>query len=490
MLNLNGISNSDNLGNFGEQKNLSYGVLRNKGLPQFSKELTYHKEENMESFKELWQLVQQYCKDHMNEVAFNCWIMPIEPIEITASKATLYTKHSFPKKVIEEKYSKLIEEAFENVCGFTVTLNFICDEDTDSEFLNEDRLTITHTDGKAKGRTHYEYTFDTFIVGPTNRYAHATAQAVADKPGESYNPLFIYGNSGLGKTHLLNAICYRIQQKNPEAVIVLVSAEDFTTEFLHHLKNNTVHIFQDKYRTADVLLVDDVHFLIGKEQTQEAFFHIFNALHADKKQMVFTSDRAPKEIPKIEERLLSRFEWGLLADVQAPEYETRIAIIKRKAELLGFTIPDDVVEFIADKIKKNIRQLESTVRKINAYRLIDNIAPSIQVAQNAIKDIITDNKPVGVTIENIISEVSRTTGVPEDKIRSKDKTAKVSFARQLAMYIIREMTGISMKEIGAQFGGRDYSTTIYAINQIKNQLSTDFNLQKTIEMITKNVKEN
>ncbi|MBR5271884.1 MAG: chromosomal replication initiator protein DnaA [Clostridia bacterium] len=443
----------------------------------------------MDSFKALWQLVQNYLQDHMNEVAYSCWIVPLEPICLTAGEATLFVKHSFQKNLIQEKYGNLIKEAFENVCGFSVELQIISGEDTDSDLLIEDRINLKRADGNLKCKTHYDYTFDTFIVGPTNRYAHATAQAVADKPGDSYNPLFIYGNSGLGKTHLLNAICYRIQEKDPGAVIVLVSAEDFTTEFLHHLKNNTVNIFQDKYRKADVLLVDDVHFLIGKEQTQEAFFHIFNALHAEKKQMVFTSDRAPKEIPKIEERLLSRFEWGLLADIQAPEFETRIAIIKRKAELLGFEMPDHVVEFIAEKIKKNIRQLESTVRKINAYRLLDNIQPSIHVAQNAVKDIITDNKPVGVTIENIITEVSRTTGVPEDKIRSKDKTAKVSFARQLAMYIIREMTGISMKEIGAQFGGRDYSTTIYAINQIKNQLSTDSNLQKTIEMITKNVKE-
>ncbi len=443
----------------------------------------------MESFKAMWQLIQNYCQENMNIVAYNCWIVPIEPISLTAGEATLFIKHEFQKKIVKENYEKLLKSAFENVCGFSVNINFISSEDTDSEMLNEGRINLARNDG-AVSKTHYEYTFDTFIVGPTNRYAHATAQAVADKPGDSYNPLFIYGNSGLGKTHLLNAICYRIQEKLPQAAIVFVSAEDFTTEFLNHLKNNTVNLFQDKYRNADVLLVDDVHFLVGKEQTQEAFFHIFNALHADKKQMVFTSDKAPREIPKIEERLLSRFEWGLLADIQAPEYETRIAIIKRKAELLGFEIPDNVVEFIADKIKKNIRQLESTVRKLNAYRLIENIEPSISVAQNAIKDIVNDNKPVGVTIDNIISEVARTTGVSDEKIRSKDKTAKVSFARQLSMYIIREMTGISMKDIGAQFGGRDYSTTIYAINQIKKQLETDSSLQNMIENIIKNVREN
>ena len=443
----------------------------------------------MESFKALWQLVKNYCQENMNEVAFSCWIVPLEPISLSGGEATLYVQHSFQKNLIKDTYGDLIKRAFESVCGFSVELNIISGEDTDSDMLNEGRINLARHDGNVNAKTHYDYTFDTFIVGPTNRYAHATAQAVADKPGDSYNPLFIYGNSGLGKTHLLNAICYRIQEKQPNAVIVLVSAEDFTTEFLNHLKNNTINLFQDKYRNADVLLVDDVHFLIGKEQTQEAFFHIFNSLHAGKKQMVFTSDKAPREIPKIEERLLSRFEWGLLADIQAPEYETRIAIIKRKAELLGFEIPDNVVEFIADKIKKNIRQLESTVRKLNAYRLIDNIEPSISVAQNAVKDIITDNKPVGVTIDNIISEVARTTGVTDEKIRSKDKTAKVSFARQLAMYIIREMTGISMKDIGAQFGGRDYSTTIYAINQVKKQLSTDSNLQNTIETIVKNVRE-
>ena len=441
----------------------------------------------MESFKAMWQLIQQYCQDNMNITAYNCWIIPIEPISLSGGVATLYVKHNFQKNLIKENYEKLIKSAFENVCGFSVELNLISGDDTESEMLSEGRVKLFTKCPNTK--THYEYIFETFIVGPSNRYAHAVAQAVADKPGESYNPLFIYGNSGLGKTHLLNAICYRIQEKHPDAAIVFVSAEDFTTEFLSHLRNNTVNKFQDKYRGADVLLVDDVHFLVGKEQTQEAFFHIFNALHAEGKQMVFTSDKAPKEIPKIEDRLLSRFEWGLLADIQSPEYETRVEIIKRKAELLSFVIQDNVVEFIADKIKKNIRQLESTVRRLHAYKLIDNIEPTIAVAQNAIKDIISDSKPVGVTIENIISEVSRTTGVPDEKIRSKDKTAKVSFSRQLAMYIIREMTGISMKEIGAQFGGRDYSTTIYAINQIKNQLETDSSLQTMIETIIRNVRE-
>lgn len=489
MLELNGISNNVNLGNF-EGHNISpKKASDDKKSSCFSKAATYNKEENMDSFKAMWQLIQNYCQENMNEVAYNCWIIPIEPISLSAGEATLFIKHSFQKNVIKENYENLIKKAFESVCGFSVELNFISGEDTAPEVLNEGRINLARNDGNTKSKTHYEYTFDTFIVGPTNRYAHATAQAVADKPGDSYNPLFIYGNSGLGKTHLLNAICYRIQDNNPDATIVFVSAEDFTTEFLNHLKTNTVNAFQDKYRNADVLLVDDVHFLVGKEQTQEAFFHIFNALHAEKKQMVFTSDKAPREIPKIEERLLSRFEWGLLADIQAPEYETRIAIIKRKAELLGFEIPDNVVEFIADKIKKNIRQLESTVRKLNAYRLIENIEPSISVAQNAIKDIVNDNKPVGVTIENIISEVARTTGVTDEKIRSKDKTSKVSFARQLSMYIIREMTGISMKDIGAQFGGRDYSTTIYAINQIKKQLETDSSLQNMIENIVKNVRE-
>jgi len=481
MLKLNGISNNVNLGNFGEEKNLE--SIKNEDIQStsFSQSLTYNTEENMESFKALWQLILDYCRENMNDVAFDCWIVPIEPIEFTGSSAKLYIKHSFQKNLVKEKYSALIKEAFLNVCGFEVDLIFISGEDLAAPTLRDTRVTPI--------KVGYEYTFDTFIVGPSNRYAHATAQAVADKPGNSYNPLFIYGNSGLGKTHLLNAICEKIQKNNPDAAIVFVSAEDFTNEFLNHLRNNTVNQFQNKYRNADVLLVDDVHFLVGKEQTQEAFFHIFNALHADRKQMVFTSDKAPREIPKIEERLLSRFEWGLLADIQPPEFETRIAIINRKAELLEFNIPENVVEFIADKIKKNIRQLESVVSKLFAIYSIEHCEPTIAIAQNAIKDIVTDNKPVGVTIENIIAEVARTLGVTDEKIRSKDKTTKVSFARQLSMYIIREMTGISMKDIGAQFGGRDYSTVIYAIDKVKKQIDTDHSITNMIDMIIKNVRE-
>ena len=334
----------------------------------------------------------------------------------------------------------------------------------------------------------YAYTFDTFIVGSSNKFAHAAAMAVATNLSSNYNPLFIHGPSGLGKTHLLMAICNEVNRNHPDLKILYVQGEEFTNELIDAIRNENTAGFHDKYRSADVLLVDDIQFIAGKESTQEEFFHTFNTLWQAGKQIVLTSDRPPREIRTLEERLRTRFEWGLMADISAPDFETRIAIIRRKAELLDFEIPDDVAQYIANRIKSNIRQLEGAVKKLKAYKLMIGASPSIALAQNAIKDILNDNQPVAITVERIIDEVSRTFGVSSADIRSNRRTAAISNARQVAIYIVREVTQMSMAAIGQEFGGRDHSTIVYANSQVEKQMASDRKYKETIEDIIKNIR--
>lgn len=332
-------------------------------------------------------------------------------------------------------------------------------------------------------------TFDTFVVGPSNRFAHAAAQAVASAPGVAYNPLFIHGNSGLGKTHLLCAISNEVKRNNPDADIIFTKGEDFVNLIVDGINSNKMYEIHEKYRNCDVLLVDDIQFIAGKPSTQEEFFHTFNALTQEGKQIVLTSDRSPKDIEVLDDRLKSRFECGLLADIQPPDVETRMAIIQRKAQSLGLELPPDVVQFIAEKIKANIRQLEGAVKKINALVNIEKSAINIAMAQNAIKDIMTDSRPVSVIVNRIISETARTYGVPQEDIVSKKKDAKTARARHVAIYIVRENTDLTQKEISSFFGGRDRTTILHSIESMTAEVERDPSLKKTIDAIIKNSKD-
>ena len=315
------------------------------------------------------------------------------------------------------------------------------------------------------------------------------AVAVAEMPGKAHlNPLFIYGDSGLGKTHLLTAIQTEIKRTHPDFVIMYVTCEQFTNELIAAIRAGSTEDFRMKYRVADLLLVDDIQFIAGKESTQEEFFHTFNSLHDAHKQIVIASDRPAKEIKSLEERLRTRFEWGLTADVQPPDFETRVAIVKRKAELLHLDLPEDVAEFIANHLKNNIRQLEGAVKKLNAYYMLEGIQPVISVAQNAIKDILNETQPVPVTIEKIVGEVSRTFNVSPADIRGTKRNANVASARRVAIYILREVTGMSMEEIGREFSGRDHSTIVYSLKTMERDMKNDQHLRETVSDIIKNVK--
>lgn len=450
----------------------------------------------MESFIEVLQLVKEYCRDskEIPEVAYKLWINDIEPVSFDSSSALLFVKAEFKKKIIDEKYLKLITKAFESILGFPVKVEILCESPGHSRDSEPSQIRLSdyskeEVEESSQGGE-YEYTFATFIIGSSNKFAHAACHAVAQNPANAYNPLFIYGGSGLGKTHLLYAISTEIKGNRPETNVIYVKGEEFTNELVEAIGNESTKDFHDKYRQADVLLVDDIQFIGGKESTQEEFFHTFNSLYQSNKQIVLTSDRPPKEIKTLEERLRTRFEWGLIADIQPPDFETRIAIIKRKAELLDLEVPSEVAEYIANRLKNNIRQLEGVVKKLKAYKLLAQTPPSILVAQNAIRDVLNDNQPIPVTVDRIITEVGRTFGVGPVDIRSTKRSSQISNARQIAMFIIREVTQMSMSAIGGEFCGRDHSTVVYALNQVQKNMKQDKKYKETVEDITKNIRDN
>ena len=337
------------------------------------------------------------------------------------------------------------------------------------------------------------------MEGPSNKFAYRAAIAVAKDPGGhirpdhsygNYNPLFIYGKSGLGKTHILNAICCEIKKNFPDMKIVYLRSEDFLNEFLNALDRKATDDFHMKFRSIDVLLIDDIQFIAGKSQTEEEFFHTFNSLIENGKQIVLTSDRPPKEIQSLTERLVTRFESGILADIQSPEYETRCLIIKNKAMLLNLNISNEVVEYIANKIKTNIRQLEGTVKKLSAFNELTNREPTIALAQKVIKDVIDDDiPPIPVTVERIIEEVSRMQGVPVEDIKSTRQKANISLARKMCMYIMREVTTLTLEQIGENFG-KNYSTVIYSLKEISKKMEEDSKIERKINDIINNVKTN
>lgn len=436
----------------------------------------------MESYSEVWSLAKEYCKGKCSDTIYNLWIEPLTMKSFEDNKIELLTSE-FKANIVRSKFLNLLSEALEQTMGFPVEVSIVSQSLSKKEDIEIKEKTIQENLNK------YDFTFDTFIVGSSNKFAYAASQAVAATPGQAYNPLFIYGNSGLGKTHLLNAICTEIKNNNPDAKIIYTGGEDFTNELIQSIEKKTMADFHNKYRTIDVLLVDDIQFIAGKSSTQEEFFHTFNALIQDNKQIVLTSDRPPKEISLLEDRIKSRFEWGLLADIQPPDIETRIAIIKRKAALMSFELPDDVVQYIAEKIKNNVRQLEGTVKKINALCTISGHEPSIIIAQKAIKDILSDNQPLPVTITKILEEVARTYGTTVENILSKKRNANISEARQAAMYVVREVTSLPMEKIGEEFGGKHHSTVIYNITQMEEKMNTNASTRATIQGIINNISD-
>ncbi len=430
----------------------------------------------MDSFEELWEMVKEECKNQVSESIYNVWFKDMELVKFDDNEAVIALS-DFKRKIVESRFMDKLETSFKNVIGFDIVISLTDIDKTAAlkEIEQEEPLSD-------------EDTFDSFIVGASNKFAYAAANAVANDPGGKYNPLFIHGNSGLGKTHLLNAIAHQIKLTHPEANIVYTRGESFTNELVKYIGLKSTEAFHDKYRSADILLVDDVQFIAGKDSTQEEFFHTFNALYQAGNQIVLTSDRPPKEIALLEDRLRNRFEWGLMADIQSPDLETRMAIIKRKAEVLKFEITDDIVQYIAEKLKNNIRQLEGAVKKMQAFVTMQGMPVNIMTAQTAIRDIIVDNSPTPVTINKIVTEVARTYGADSADIYSKKQNAQTTEMRQMAMYIVREMTGLSTKLIGREFN-RDHSTVVYSLDKFTKRYNDDSKLRSVVDNIIKNIRD-
>lgn len=446
----------------------------------------------METIKEVWSGILEYlhAQEDISEVAYNVWIRCIEPRCIEDGEVVVFVHTDFQKKIVSEHYAGKLRDAFEQVLGIPLGLKILSGEElsgTDGPPLEENAPDPGNLFGQKS--SDYEYSFENFIVGSSNKFAHAASQAVASKPAGYYNPLFIYGGSGLGKTHLLYAICNEILKNTPSVKIIYTKGEYIANELITAIGSGSTPEFRAKYRQVDVLLVDDIQFIAGKVSTQEEFFHTFDALHQANKQIVLTSDRPPKEISTLEERLRTRFEMGLLADIQPPDLETRIAIIKRKAQLLDLTISDNVAEYIAGQLKNNVRQLEGAVKRMRAQYLLGGEQPSIITAQNAIRDIRNDTQPVPITVERIITEVARTMNVTPDDIRSSKRSAPISQARQVAEYVVRDITGLPMKSIGEEFGTRDHSTIVYAIQKVETRMAKDPSFKGMVMDIIKNISE-
>lgn len=437
----------------------------------------------MESFNEAWELICDYCKTRITDVAYKTWISRIKPIKLDFDKGTaiLMVPNEFHRQTLNRCYIGLLNNAFNEVFGAGIDICLTTPEETDTgKDTARQNLAID---------SEYEFTFDTYIIGSSNKFAHAAALAVAANPAGAYNPLFIYGNSGLGKTHLLYAICNDIKVNKPNMTTLYIKGDDFTNELIDSIRRNTMSEFHQKYRKTDILLVDDIQFIAGKDSTQEEFFHTFNSLYEAKKQIVLTSDRPPKEIQTLEDRLRTRFEWGLIADIQPPDFETRIAIVKRKAELLDIKMPAEVCDYLAKHLKTNIRQLEGAVKKMKAHNLLGGEPMGIPTAQAAISDILNNDQPPPVTVEKIIDEVARTFSVSASDIRSSKRASSISNARQISMYVVREITQMSLSSIGDEFGGRDHSTIVYAIQQAEKNINKNPKVKAMVEDIIKNIRD-
>lgn len=439
------------------------------------------RQESLENFNEAWGSILEYCKSQISDVAYTTWFTRLKPItlDFENGEAIIEAPNDFHKQTVVKCYSDLINDAFQTIFGSQISF----------QILVKDEISVPQTDSIDTENGDYELTFETFLDSPSNRFAKAACQAVAEDPATNYNPLFIYGNSGLGKTHLLHAISNEIAKNFSNMSIVYIKGDDFTNEMIDAIRSGTTANFREKYRQADVLLVDDIQFIAGKDSTQEEFFHTFNSLYEAKKQIILTSDRPPKDISTLEDRLKTRFEWGLTSDIQPPEFETRVAIINQKAKFLNIDIPENVAEYVANKLKNNIRQLEGAVKKLKAYHYLEKKPLNITTAQAAISDIINNNQPTPVTVDKIIEEVGRTYGVSPEDITSQKRKKEISMARQISMYIVREITQMSMEDIGKTFGNRDHSTVVYAISKVEQNINNDPHQKATIEDIIKNIRD-
>jgi len=443
----------------------------------------------LENIEEMWAATLKIIQEKISKPSFETWLKETTAVALNQDSFIIGVPNEFIKDWLDNHYRPLIIDALNELTGAKLDIQFIIPDETPAtektttkgqkkqSDLNQPTFESTRTMLNPK------YTFETFVIGAGNRFAHAAALAVAEAPAKSYNPLFIYGGVGLGKTHLMHAIGHYISEHNPETNVVYLSSEKFTNEFINAIMDNKAPNFRNKYRNVDILLIDDIQFLAGKEQTQEEFFHTFNALHEDNKQIIISSDRPPKEIPTLEDRLRSRFEWGLITDITPPDLETRIAILTKKAKADGLDIPNEVMLYIANQIDTNIRELEGALIRVVAYSSLVNQDIDAQLAADALKDIIPNQKPKKVTVQAIQEIVADKYNIKLADFAARKRTHSIAFPRQIAMYLSRRLTDLSLPKIGEEFGGRDHTTVIHAYDKIEKLIEEDRELKKNIEQI-------
>ncbi len=447
----------------------------------------------MDLIKERWNEIKEIMKTEYNftDISFNTWIMPLE--EYCVKEDTVFIMIPNEKANVADYISSKYKTFFQ------VTISEMFDHNYDVTFITEKDLVNMGKKEEINSSSLYnanyeaanlnpKYRFDTFVVGSNNKFAHSASLAVAESPGKAYNPLYLYGGAGLGKTHLMHSIGHYVLQQNSETKVLYVTSEEFTNEVIESIRSGNsaaMTKLRDKYRTVDVLMVDDVQFIIGKESTQEEFFHTFNVLHAAGKQIILSSDKPPKEMETLDERFRSRFEWGLIADIQAPDYETRMAILRKNAENCDLEIEEDIIKYIATNIKSNIRELEGAFNKIIAFSKLNKVNPSLSLAEEALKDIISPDKPKEITATLIINVVAEHFGIKTEDIVSKKRNEEFALPRQIAMYLCRQLTDLSLENIGKALGKKDHTTIMHGIDKINNRLKNDEELKNKVDIIKK-----
>ena len=434
----------------------------------------------MNSLNDIWQEIIKILSKQLTPTAIETWFADCEPVEIDDCRLVIHTTTDFKRSIIVNRFSETIKAALSDLfsCDFDLTV-LAGDEINDYESSKKD------DDDNALPEM-ASYTFDRFIVGNSNKFAHAAAIAVAEKPGVTYNPLFIYGNSGLGKTHLLLAIGQAIHEREPSKKLAYIKGDDFTNQMVKSIKDGTVEDFRMKYRNVDLFLVDDIQFIAGKRSTQEEFFHTFNNIYEAGHQIVITSDRPPLEMSLLDDRLRTRFEGGLMADIQPPDLETRMAITRNKAAQLGLILSDEAVSYIAENITANIRQIEGVIKRLTAYKEILDDTITIDSVKRAIKDVIRTGEYIP-TPERIIKETARFYSLREEDLRGQNRSKNTAMARQVSMYLMRSLTNLSLKDIGAEYEARNHATVLSSIRKVEDLLKTDPNMAGTVRDITSNI---
>ncbi len=443
---------------------------------------------------ELWQETLSSIQQKLSKPSFDTWLKSTKALNFDESMLVICAPNKFCQEWLETRYIKLISNTVLDVIGWEVDIKIVIEDESQKNDASDPSASSVPVRQKRQNDEPFshmlnpKYTFDTFVIGAGNRFAHAASLAVAEAPAKAYNPLFLYGGVGLGKTHLMHAIGHYILEHNPDTRVLYISSEKFTNEFINAIRDNRGESFRNKYRNIDILLIDDIQFLAGKDGTQEEFFHTFNALHEERKQIVISSDRPPKEIPTLEERLRSRFEWGLITDIQPPDLETRIAILRKKAKAENLDIPNEAMMYIANQIDTNIRELEGALIRVVAYSSLINADITAHLAAEALKDIIPSNRPKVITIQDIQQKVGDYFGLRLEDFSARKRTKAIAFPRQVAMYLSRELTDFSLPKIGEAFGGRDHTTVIHAHDKISKTMQVDQELYKVIHNIKDRIK--